>query len=135
MTSSTGGWLSNYSHYPWMVIAPVIGFIGALITLSFSQKHKPVLAFLGSCLSCAGAVFTMGFSLFPFVLPSSIAPNQSMVLWNSSSSLISLIGILIVAVIMLPIIFTYTTFVYKKMWGRDVKLTPEEVQQRSHEFY
>ena len=135
VTSSTGGWLSNYSHYPWMVIAPVIGFIGALITLSFSKKHKPVLAFLGSCLSCAGAVFTMGFSLFPFVLPSSMAPNQSMVLWNSSSSLISLIGILIVAVIMLPIIFTYTTFVYKKMWGRDVKLTPEEVQQRSHELY
>jgi cytochrome d ubiquinol oxidase subunit II len=86
-------------------------------------------------IACFGVVFTLGFSLFPFIMPSSLAPEQSMVLWNASSSLISLIGILVVAVIMLPIIFVYTTFVYKKMWGRGVKLTPEEVQQRSHELY
>ncbi|WP_119342822.1 cytochrome d ubiquinol oxidase subunit II [Facilibium subflavum] len=134
VTLTKGGWLTNYSIYPWMIIAPVIGFLGALMVMKFATKHT-VLAFSGSVLACLGSVFTMGFSLFPFIMPSSLSPQQSFVIWNSSSSLTSLIGILIVAIIMLPIIFIYTTFVYKKMWGRGVKLTPEEVQQRSHELY
>lgn len=134
VSESLGGWLSNYRAHPWMITAPVVGFIGALIALATS-KEKSGVAFCGSILACAGAVFTMGFSLFPFIMPSSLVPEQSMVIWNSSSSLVSLVGILIVAVVMLPIIFVYTTFVYKKMWGRGVKLTPEEVKAHSSELY
>jgi cytochrome d ubiquinol oxidase subunit II len=132
---ANGGWWVNYANHFWMLIAPILGFIGAIMVLNYGKKQQPVLAFSGSVIACFGVVFTLGFSLFPFIMPSSLAPEQSMVLWNASSSLISLIGILVVAVIMLPIIFVYTTFVYKKMWGRGVKLTPEEVQQRSHELY
>ncbi|MBK2126212.1 cytochrome d ubiquinol oxidase subunit II [Fangia hongkongensis] len=135
VTITTGGWLSNYAHHTWMIIAPVLGFLGAICAYLFAQKHKATLAFFSSVLSCFGVVFSLGFSLFPFIMPSSILPEQSFVIWNSSSSLISLIGILIVAVIMLPIIFVYTTYVYKKMWGRGVTLTPEEVKERSHELY
>ena len=135
VTLSEGGWLTNYAIYPWMVLAPLAGFAGALLVMISSSKQRPVAAFSSSVLAVAGAVLTMGFSLFPFVMPSSLAPDQSLVLWNASSSMNSLMGILIVAAIMLPIIFTYTTFVYKKMWGRNVKMTPEEIEQRKHELY
>lgn len=132
---STGGWLSNYAYHPWMIIAPILGFLGAILVIIFSNKRQFVLAFSSSVLAVAGAVFTMGFSLFPFVMPSSLSPEQSLVLWNASSSMTSLIGILIVAAIVLPIIFIYTTFVYQKMWGRGVKLSTEEIEQRKHELY
>lgn len=135
VTVSKGGWFLNYHQFPWMMIAPLLGFLSAILIFLNAKKNKPVLSFTFSVIACFSVVFTMGLSLFPFLIPSQIAPNESMVLWNSSSSMVSLIGILIVAVIMLPIIFAYTTFVYKKMWGRDVKMTPEEVKNRSHELY
>ncbi|WP_440683635.1 cytochrome d ubiquinol oxidase subunit II [Cysteiniphilum halobium] len=135
VTVTQGGWWRNYGNHIWMLIAPVLGFVGAIMVLHFAKKSNPLLAFSASVIACFGAVFTLGFSLFPFIMPSSIEPMQSMVFWNSSSSLISLIGILIVAVIMLPIIFIYTTFVYKKMWGRGTKMTAQEIEQRSHELY
>ena len=135
VTTATGGWLSNYALYPWMVIAPVLGFVGAFMVIILGGKDKTVGAFCGSLIASFGAVFTMGFSLFPFLMPSTLSPDQSLTLWNASSSLTSLIGILIVALVMLPIIFAYTTFVYKKMWGRDARMNAEEVESRKYELY
>lgn len=135
VTQTTGGWYSNYANHPWMIIAPILGFLGALGVLLFNSKNHRLAAFSSSCVACFGAVFTMGFSLFPFVMPSYVRPDQSITVWNASSSLLSLIGILIVTVIMLPIIFTYTGFVYKKMWGRGARMDAEEVEARKHELY
>ena len=56
-------------------------------------------------------------------------------MWNATSSQASLIGILVTAVIMIPIIFYYTAFVYRKMWGRDVKMSPQAVQESTHMLY
>jgi|APSaa5957512535_1039671.scaffolds.fasta_scaffold23354_3 cytochrome bd ubiquinol oxidase subunit II len=130
-----GGWLSNYAEYPWMVVAPILGFTGAIMVIVLGNKGKAVGAFCGSLVALFGAVFTMGFSLFPFLMPSTLSPDQSLTIWNSSSSQLSLTGILIVALIMLPIIFSYTTFVYKKMWGRDDRMNAEEVESRKYELY
>lgn len=135
VTLVNGGWLSNYGIHTWMIIAPLLGFLGAIGIIIFSNSGKSVAAFSSSVVAIAGAVFTMGFSLFPFIMPSYLSPNESLTLWNSSSSMTSLVGILIVAVIMLPIIFIYTTFVYKKMWGRGVTLTPDDIEKRKHELY
>lgn len=132
VTLSKGGWLQNYIAYPWMLVFPFIAFLSAVFV--FKSTHR-VKRFIASLFACFGAVFTVGLTLFPFLMPSSIAPAQSLVIWNASSSETSLMGILIAAVIFLPIIFIYTTFVYKKMWGRDVRMNAEEVTRRQHELY
>ncbi|MDE4951213.1 cytochrome d ubiquinol oxidase subunit II, partial [Francisella tularensis] len=65
-----------------------------------------------------GAVLTVGFTLFPYIMVSNIGDYMySLTDYNSSSSQTSLIGILCAAFIILPIIFSYTFFVYKKMWA------------------
>ncbi len=135
VTSSVGGWFANYHSYPLMMLAPFIGFIGAINAFIFASKIRPMLTFISSGMSIFGIMATFGFSLFPFIMPSTIAPQQSLLVWNSSSSTISLIGILITAIIMLPIIFAYTAFVYKKLWGRDVKMSENNVNQHTHELY
>ncbi|MDE4978270.1 cytochrome d ubiquinol oxidase subunit II, partial [Francisella tularensis subsp. holarctica] len=59
----------------------------------------------------------------------------SLTVYNSSSSQTSLIGILCAADIILPIIFSYTFFVYKKMWANGRRISAEEIKANSHEMY
>jgi cytochrome d ubiquinol oxidase subunit II len=132
VTLVKGGWLHNYGDYPWMFLAPILAFIGALLAVLLKKSSA---AFWGSVVACLGAVFTVGLTLFPFLMPSSLIPNQSLVVWNASSSQTSLIGILLAAVIILPFIFVYTLFVYKKMWGRGARMNAEEITRRNHELY
>jgi len=116
--AAPGAWLDNYGRYPWMLIAPVLGFGGALLALIGIWRRSAPLAFGGSSLSTVGIISTAGLSMFPFILPSSINPQSSLTVWNASSSHLTLFVMLIVTVIFLPLILIYTTWVYKVLWGR-----------------
>lgn len=131
----TGAWLQNYMQYPWMMIAPFIGLTSPFLVLLFAcgRAYRP--AFIFSVLAIAGTLATWALSMYPFVMPSSIAPSQSLTLFNATSSPLSLVGILITTAIMLPIIFIYTAFVYRKMWGRDKRLNVEAIEKESHLLY
>lgn len=134
VTTTMGGWLTNYATYPWMLSAPILGFMGAIFAYWFIRQDKQLPAFLSSSVSLFGILGSLGFSLFPFIMPSLTAPQQSLIVWNATSSQTSLIGILITALIMLPIIFIYTMFVYRKLWGRD-KMSTEYVKNNQHVLY
>ncbi len=128
-------WLVNYNNHWWLWFAPLLAFLGAIGAVRFSQKNHVVKAFSFSCVSVLGILGTMGYALFPYIMISSTHPEQSLVVWNSTSSELSLIGILVCAVIILPVIFYYTHFVYRKMWGRDVKMSVEKIEQENHVLY
>ncbi len=125
-----GAWISNYGTYPWMVIAPVLGFGGAGLALFGLKLGSEAMTFLGSKLSVVGIIATVGVSTFPFILPSSIDPQSSLTVWNSSSSHQTLFIMLIVTVVLLPIVLAYTAWAFKVMWGR---VTSEQVQ--SGDYY
>jgi cytochrome d ubiquinol oxidase subunit II len=73
---------------------------------------------LWSALSIAGIICTVGLSMFPFILPSSVDPKSSLTVWDSSSSHTTLFIMLVVTVIFIPIILAYTTWVYHVLWGK-----------------
>lgn len=112
-----GGWLANYTTYPWMRIAPVLGFAGVALAMVGFLVRKPALTFLSSALAILGIISTAGLSLFPFLLPSSITPNAGLTLWDSSSSKLTLWIMLLVTCFFLPIILAYTAWVYRVMRG------------------
>ena len=116
--AAPGAWLDNYGRYPWMLIAPALGFLGALAGLVGMWWRSAPLAFGGSSLSTVGIISTVGLSMFPFILPSSINPQSSLTVWNASSSHLTLFIMLIVTVVFLPLILIYTTWVYSVLWGR-----------------
>ena len=130
--SGAGDWLQNYSRYPWMVIAPVLGFVGALGAITLSALRRPGFAFVASALAMAGVILTAGFSMFPFIMPSSTNMVSSLTLWDAPSSLRTLTVMFWAAVIFVPIILAYTTWTYRAMWG---KVTVEQIRQDSHNAY
>ena len=127
--ASPGAWLDNYGRYPWMVLAPTLGFAGAALALLGLWKRSAALAFSGSSMSAAGIISTVGLSMFPFILPSSIDPQSSLTAWNASSSHLTLFIMLVCTIIFLPLILIYTAWVYRVLWGRastgELKTNPD----------
>ena len=116
--AAPGAWLDNYGRYPWMMLAPALGFLGAVAALIGLWRRSEPLAFGGSSLSAVGIISTVGLSMFPFILPSSVDPQSSLTVWNASSSHLTLFIMLIVTVVFLPLILIYTAWVYRVLWGR-----------------
>lgn len=114
----SGAWLQNYSTYPWMVIAPALGVLASLACAYFSYKGKSGFAFVCSALAIAGIILTAGFSMFPFLMPSTTMPNASLTIWDASSSLLTLKTMFIVACVFVPIVLSYTIYGFWVMRGR-----------------
>jgi cytochrome bd ubiquinol oxidase subunit II len=114
----TGGWLSNYALHPWMILAPLIGIVGAVCSAFLAQARRDGLAFFASALGVFGIVSTAGVSLFPFLLPSAMQPNASFTVWDASSSAGTLFVMLCATLVFLPIVLIYTIFVYYVLRGR-----------------
>ena len=127
-----GSWMRNYDTYPWMMVAPVLGVLMALFTAIFAWAGKGALAFISSSLTMAGIILTAGFSMFPFIMPSSLNPAHSLTIWDATSSQNTLSVMLVAAVICVPIVLGYTIWTYIKMFGR---VSNQFVEKNKHSVY
>lgn len=118
VTTQVGAWLNNYHHYPFLMIVPALGFAGALLTAILVSVRCFRLAWVTSAMSIASIIATVGVSMFPFILPSSIKPDMSLLVWDASSSQLTLFIMLIATIIFLPLIVIYTSWVYYVMRGK-----------------
>ncbi|MFW7523093.1 cytochrome d ubiquinol oxidase subunit II [Vibrio ostreicida] len=116
--TSPGAWMNNFKSYPLMWAAPVLGVVMPLLAALASRFEKGGWAFLASSVGSAGIVFTAGLAMFPFILPSSALPSQSLTLWDATSSELTLNLMTAVAFVMVPVILGYTSWTYYKMFGR-----------------
>jgi len=127
-----GAWFDNYGAHRWMMLAPLLGVAGAAMAFVFMGARREIAAILATSLSIFGIIATVGLSMFPFILPSSIDPRSSLTVWDSSSSHMTLFIMLVVAMIFVPIVVAYTTWVYHVMWGKvDEKAIRDE---RGHAY-
>ncbi|MDL2408015.1 cytochrome d ubiquinol oxidase subunit II [Rhizobium calliandrae] len=127
-----GAWFANYVSHPWMMIAPILGLLGAIAALLSMLARREVAPLLFSKLALFGIISTVGVSMFPFILPSSLDPRSSLTVWDASSSHMTLFIMLVVAVLFLPIILLYTAWVYRVLWG---KIDAGAVSDKSHHAY
>ena len=115
----TSTWLSAYADRPWIVIAPILGFLGMVMAVRGLRAGRgEVSTLLWSQLGIFGAISSVGLTMFPFILPSSIDPRSSLTAWDSSSSHLTLFIMLVATLILLPIVLVYTAWVYKVLWGK-----------------
>lgn len=127
-----GLWFDNYEHYPVLWIVPATAFFTGLATLILAQVDRPGLAFILSAITLTSIILTAGVSMFPFIIPSSIAVNSSLTVWDSSSSLLTLKIMFWVTVFFLPIVVLYTSWVFKVLRG---KVTVEHIRKNDHTVY
>jgi len=129
---AAGAWFANYAAHPWTIAAPVAGFAGALLAWLGLARRWEGATMLFSSLSIAGIVLSVGASMFPFILPSSIQPQAGLTVWDASSSHLTLFIMLVGTCIFLPLIILYTSWVYKVLWG---KVDPDEISGGKHHAY
>ncbi|ACR30211.1 cytochrome d ubiquinol oxidase subunit II [Burkholderia glumae] len=127
-----GLWLSNYGTYPWMIVAPVIAFAGGLLAALLAGSRFEKTAFVATGLMIVGVILTAGFSMFPFIMPSSLDPRSSLTVWDSTSSRLTLEVMLGAVIVFLPLVLLYTGWVYRVMRG---KVTPQVLSDNRHTLY
>jgi cytochrome d ubiquinol oxidase subunit II len=127
-----GGWLGNYTQYPWSVLAPVFAFGGSLLALVASRMQRAGIAFVLSCLGVASVVLTAGLAMFPFILPSSSEPASSLTIYDAVSSHRTLQIMFWVVALTVPLLVTYTSWAYRVMRGT---VTEQKVREGGHGMY
>jgi cytochrome d ubiquinol oxidase subunit II len=115
---ASGAWLDNFAAHPWMWTAPALAFGGALIALVGLWAGQEAVSLTGSSLTVVGVISTVGLSMFPIILPSTVDVHAGLTVWNASSSHITLFNMLVATVVLLPIVLIYTSWVFKVLWGR-----------------
>jgi len=122
---SAGAWLANYQRWPATLLLPALGLGAPLLLAALAQSRQRLVIFGISSLGIAGVIGSMGVSLFPFLLPSSSYPASSLTVWDASSSHRTLGIMLIAAIVFLPIVLAYTSWVYYILRG---PVTAEQIQ-------
>ena len=125
----SGGWIANYTQYPWMLSAPVLALGGTLLALAASGARRAGFAFMLSCFGVAGVVLTAGFALFPFIMPSSSDPKSSLTVYDAVSTHRTLQIMFWVVILFLPIVVAYTSWAYRVMRGT---VTERAVREGGH---
>ena len=113
-----GAWFKNFNENPALWAFPALVVVGALLNVVASKANRCGFAFLFSVLTMAGVIITAAVSMFPFVMPSSTHPEQSLLMWDATSSQLTLNLMFYLALVFVTISLLYTTWSYYKMFGR-----------------
>ena len=109
-----------------------MAILGTALVLYLSAKRYTGFAFLTSSLVVICTILTAAGSMFPFIMPSIIAPSNSLTLWDASASYYTLHLLLFVTVFMMPVVIGYTIWVYRVMRG---KVTVEDIENNRNVLY
>ena len=131
VTKAPGLWRSNFQEYPWMGTVPAAAVLSIMVASALSYFRRPAWAFMASASAISGTVATLGISIFPFIVPSSISPNSSLTVWDATSSHLTLMWMLVATAVFLPIVLIYTRWVYRVMRG---KVTEQRIDEQTHSY-
>ncbi len=112
--------LANFERFPWAASIVVLNVL-AVANIPRSVFHnRPVQAFASSALTIACLVALFSVALFPNLVAASNDPANSLTIYNAASSPGTLHTMLIIAIIGMPFVLTYTIAVYWTFRGRVV---------------
>ncbi len=113
-----GHWLADGALGGWACVLAAIAIVLAACVPWLARRQRHRTAFLASATMVFATLFSAGFALFPFLMPSSLDPRSSLTVWDASSSQHTLGLMLLAVIIFMPLILAYTTWVYRVLRGR-----------------
>lgn len=113
----------NYLQNPLFYMIPIVliplGTVAALFLVRFHVAKKQWWkAWFSSSGVIVGATLFGVVGLYPNLLPSNLNPAYSLTVFNSSSSPLTLKIMLVVALIFVPIVIAYQSWVYRLFSGK-----------------
>lgn len=108
---------ANYRQYAWLYVAPLLTVAGLALVPLMLKSSRFGLLFVASSLNMAGLIATLGFGMFPNMLPA-LEPGNSLTIYNAASSALTLKAMLLIALIGVPIVLFYTIYVYRVFRGK-----------------
>lgn len=112
------GVLRNYNAGAPLYALPILALVAAVLSPVFAGRNAIWRAFLASSLGMLAVMATLGAGLFPNMIPASNNPAYSLTLANASSSDLTLKTMLILALIGVPIVLAYTTWIHLTFRGK-----------------
>jgi cytochrome d ubiquinol oxidase subunit II len=103
----------NFLKVPVFLIFPLVAVAALFMMRAFIGKGQILNAFFASCAVILMVCFTGVTGLFPNLIPSSIDPEHSLTIFNSSSSIYTLKIMTAVALLFVPIVIAYQVWVYR----------------------
>jgi len=113
--------VANFRAYPWLWVVPLLNVLAIANIPRAIYTHRPGYAFVSSCATIAALATLFAVAIFPNFVPSSLDPAWSVTIYNARSSEKTLGLMLLIAVIGLPFVASYTVVVYWVFRGK-VKL-------------
>ncbi|PJF34405.1 MAG: cytochrome d ubiquinol oxidase subunit II [Candidatus Thermofonsia Clade 1 bacterium] len=91
---------------------PVVAVLALLAIGLFIREKQMGWAFIASMVAIALSVVTVFSGLYPRVLPSNIAPEFSLTIYNAAASDYTLTIMSIVAILLVPVVLAYQAWTY-----------------------
>jgi cytochrome bd ubiquinol oxidase subunit II len=131
VTLAEGAWFGNYHAAPVLWLVPALAYLGMVLGWLALRANRSTLAWWLGALAWIGVIGTAGVSLFPFMMPSSSDPSQSLTVWNSISSQRTLLWATGFALVFVPLILFYTSWAFYVMRG---KVKAEAIEANHHSY-
>lgn len=108
----------RFSEHPWGFLFPLVAAGGLAAAIVFRRKGRDGAAFLGSTAYLAGMMMSVAFSLYPYVLPSTVHPDRGLTLQAAASDPKSLKIALAWWLPGMALVSGYVFYVYRKFAGK-----------------
>ncbi len=115
---------ANYLNDPALFLIPIAVVIALLSIKIFLSKKAFLRAWISSGVTIFGTTVFGVIGLYPNLLPSSLDPSFGLTIHNSASTPLTLKIMLVVALIFVPFVIGYQTWVYFLFKDR---VSPEEL--------
>jgi cytochrome d ubiquinol oxidase subunit II len=109
---------ANFANFPWAAAIVVLNVLAIANIPRSVYQNRPLEAFVSSALTIVCLVSLFGLALFPNMVTASNNPANSLTVYNAASSQGTLRTMLIIAIIGMPFVLTYTIAVYWTFRGR-----------------
>lgn len=117
-------WTQLAHGKPWVWVPLVLAAAGLVIAVVGIAKNRDGLAFLATCVAIVCVTVVAFGSMYPFLMPTTLADGVSLDIWNAASNPYTLKIMTWVAIAVTPLVLLYQAWTY---WSFRKRLTAEPV--------
>ncbi len=111
--------MARMRMYPAFFLIPLLAFLTIICIPLLTRRKLDGSAFLSSCLSIALLLSLFSIGTYPYMVRSTLDPEQnSLLIGNSAASSLTLKILLLIVVIGIPMVLGYGFYVYRLFRGK-----------------